>query len=158
MPSAPMSTIDPRARLPRATVEFANLILTTPDAQIGTTPRDVVWTHRQTTLYRYRSTRREHPIPVLLVFALINRPDVFDLRPGNSFVAYLLDQGYDVYLVDWGVPDEADSDMGLAEFVCDELHWAIRETLRSSGSDELSLVGWCIGGTLSAISHGLHPQ
>jgi polyhydroxyalkanoate synthase len=51
------------ARLPRATVEFANILLTTPDAAIGQTPRDVVWTHRATTLYRYRSTCREHPIP-----------------------------------------------------------------------------------------------
>jgi polyhydroxyalkanoate synthase subunit PhaC len=48
--------------------------------------------------------------------------------------------------------------MGLAAFVCDELHWAIRETLRSAGSDELSLVGWCIGGTLSAIYCALHPD
>ena len=153
-----MSTVETLARLPRATVEFANLILTTPDATIGATPRDVVWTHRQTTLYRYRSTRREHAIPVLLVFALINRPEIFDLRPGNSFVEYLLSEGYDVYLVDWGVPDEADSDMGLAAFVCDELHWAIRETLRSAGSDELSLVGWCIGGTLCAMYCALHPD
>ena len=88
-----MNTVETLARLPRATVEFANLILTTPDATIGATPRDVVWTHRQTTLYRYRSTRREHPIPVLLVFALINRPEIFDLRPGNSFVEYLLERG-----------------------------------------------------------------
>ena len=52
-----MSTAETLARLPRATVEFANLILTTPDATIGATPRDIIWTHRQTTLYRYRSTR-----------------------------------------------------------------------------------------------------
>ena len=153
-----MSTIESFARLPRASVEFANLILTTPDATIGSSPREVVWTHRQTTLYRYRSTEREYPIPVLLVFALINRPDVFDLRPGNSFVEYLLSEGYDVYLVDWGVPDEADSDMGLAEFVCDELHWAIRETLRSADQEEVSLVGWCIGGTLCAMYCALHPD
>ena len=90
----------------------------------------MVWTHRGTTLYRYRSSRREHAIPVLLVFALINRPEIFDLRPGNSFVEFLLAEGFDVFLVDWGVPDEEDSEMGLAEFVCDELHWAVRETLR----------------------------
>jgi polyhydroxyalkanoate synthase subunit PhaC len=152
-----MSTIESLARIPRATIEFANLILTTPDATIGASPRDAVWTHRQTTLYRYRSTRREHPIPVLLVFALINRPDVFDLRPGHSFVEYLLDEGFDVYLVDWGVPDEADADMGLDDFVCDELHWAIRETLRSAGREEVSLLGWCIGGTLCAMYCALHP-
>ena len=55
-------------------------LLTTPDAEIGTSPREVIWTHRQTTLYRYRSDRRTHPIPLLLVFALINRPEIFDLR------------------------------------------------------------------------------
>ncbi len=153
-----MSALDTVSRLPRASLEFANVILTTPDAAIGRTPRDVVWTHRQTTLYRYRSAQRLHPVPVLLVFALINRPEIFDLRAGNSFVQFLLDEGYDVFLVDWGVPDEEDADMGLAEFVCDELHWAVRETLRRAGEEELSLLGWCIGGTLCAMYCALHPE
>jgi polyhydroxyalkanoate synthase len=153
-----MSTLETLSRLPRATFEFANVILTTPDAAIGQTPRDVVWTHRKTTLYRYRSTDRTHPIPVLLVFALINRPEIFDLRPGNSFVEFLLDEGFDVFLLDWGVPDEEDSDMGLAEFVCDELDWGVRETLRAAGEEELTLLGWCIGGTLAAMYCALHPS
>ena len=152
-----MDTLQTLARLPRASFEFANVVLTTSDAPIGQTPREVVWTHRKTTLYRYRSSAREHPIPVLLVFALINRPDIFDLRAGNSFVEFLLGEGFDVFLVDWGVPDEEDEDMGLGEFVCDELGWAVRETLRSAGEDELTLLGWCIGGTLSAIYCALHP-
>ena len=152
-----MSAIGTLARAPLATLEFANVILTTPDAPIGQTPRDVVWTHRGTTLYRYRSASREHPVPVLLVFALINRPEIFDLRRGSSFVEFLLAEGFDVFLVDWGVPDEEDSEMGLAEFVCDELHWAVRETLRAAGEEELTLLGWCIGGTLCAIYCALHP-
>ncbi len=152
-----MSAIGTLARAPLATLEFANVILTTPDAPIGQTPRDVVWTHRGTTLYRYRSASRKHPVPVLLVFALINRPEIFDLRRGSSFVEFLLAEGFDVFLVDWGVPDEEDSEMGLAEFVCDELHWAVRETLRAAGEEELTLLGWCIGGTLCAIYCALHP-
>ena len=153
-----MNPVETLVRLPRATLEFTNVVLTTPDAPIAQTPRDVVWTHRKTTLYRYRSSQREHALPVLLVFALINRPAIFDLRPGNSFVEFLLEEGFDVFLVDWGVPDEEDADMGLAEFVCDELHWAVRETLRSAGSEELSLIGWCIGGTLCAMYCALHPE
>ncbi len=152
-----MSALGTLSNLPRATVEFANVILTTPGAQIGASPREIVWTHRGTTLYRYRSSRREHAIPVLLVFALINRPDIFDLRRGNSFVEFLLSEGFDVFLVDWGVPDEEDADLGLAEFVCDELHWAVRETLLCAGEEELTLLGWCIGGTLCAIYCALHP-
>src|SRR4029078_4005547 len=135
----------------RAAVEFANTLLTTEDAEIGTTPRDVVWTHRKVTLYRYRSDRREHAVPVLLVFALINRPTIFDLRQGNSFVAYLLHEGCDVSLRDWGEPDDEAADMGLEAYTCDELPWGIRETLRAAGADEVSLLGWCIGGTLCAM-------
>jgi polyhydroxyalkanoate synthase len=152
-----LTRLETVARLPRAAVEFANVILTTPDAPIGQTPREVVWTHRKTTLYRYRSSTREHAIPVLLVFALINRPEIFDLRPGSSFVEFLLGEGFDVFLVDWGVPDEEDADMGLAEFVCDELDWGVRETLRAAGAEELTLLGWCIGGTMCAMYCALHP-
>ena len=153
-----MSAVERVLRAPLAALEFTNILLTQNDAKVGITPKDVVWTHRKTTLYRYRSENRKHPIPVLLVFALINRPDIFDLRPGNSFVEFLLDQGFDVFLIDWGYPEEEDADMGLANYVCDELHWGIRETLRASGQDELSLLGWCIGGTLSLMYGGYFPE
>jgi polyhydroxyalkanoate synthase len=146
-----MNALAQLVRAPRAALEFANVVLTAPDAVTAATPRDVVWTYRTTTLYRYRSDRRVHAVPVLLVFALINRPDVFDLRPGNSFVEHLLEEGFDVYLLDWGVPDDEDADRGLDGYVCDELAWGIRETLRCSGQDEVTLLGWCIGATLCAM-------
>jgi polyhydroxyalkanoate synthase len=143
--------IDRAVRVPGALIEAANIALTIDDAIIGATPKDVVWTHRKTALYRYRSSGRRQPIPVLLVFALINRPDVFDLRPGHSFVEFLLDEGFDVYLLDWGVPDDEDGDTGLDYYVCDALPWAIREVLLASQAEEVSLLGWCIGGTLCAM-------
>jgi polyhydroxyalkanoate synthase subunit PhaC len=146
------------ARLPGAAVEFTNVLLTKGDADIGTSPKDVVWTHRATTLYRYRSSNRRHPVPVLLVFALINRPDIFDLTPGRSFVEFLLGEGFDVFLLDWGEPDDEDADMGLSEYVVDELPWAMRETLRESDAEELSLLGWCIGGTVAAMTASLSPE
>jgi polyhydroxyalkanoate synthase subunit PhaC len=141
---------------PLDALEFTNVLLTTPDATIGATPRDVVWTHRETTLYRYRSEDRRYSVPLLLVFALINRPEIFDLRPGGSFIAYLLEEGFDVFLLDWGVPDDEDADTGFEEYVCDELHWGIRETLRASGAEELTLGGWCMGATMCAMYCGLH--
>ncbi len=159
-----MSVVDPVAgaverivRFPVNALEYTNILLTTDDAVVGATAREVVWTHRQTTLYRYRSSNRRHALPLLLVFALINRPEIFDLRPGSSLVEYLIAEGFDVFLVDWGYPDEEDADMGLDEYVCDELDWAVRETLRASGAEELSLMGWCIGATLCAMYCGLEP-
>jgi len=150
-----VTAVDRAVRFPVNALEYTNTLLTTEDAVVGATPRDVVWTHRQTTLYRYRSPNRRYEVPLLLVFALINRPEVFDLRPGSSLVEYLIGEGYDVFLVDWGYPDEEDADMGLDEYVCDELEWAVRETLRASGAEELSLMGWCIGATLCAMYCGL---
>jgi polyhydroxyalkanoate synthase len=150
-----VSALQRIASAPRDVIEFANVLLTTDDAVTGASERDVVWTHRQTTLYRYRAPAQSHPVPLLLVFALINRPEIFDLRQDNSLIEYLLDEGFDVFLVDWGSPDEEDADMGLEEYVCDELHWAVRETLRASGAEELTLLGWCIGATLCAMYCGL---
>lgn len=150
-----MSVLERAIRFPVNALEFTNILLTTDDAVVGATPREVVWTHRGTTLYRYRSSDRRHAVPLLLVFALINRPEIFDLRPGSSLVEFLVEAGFDVFLVDWGYPDEEDADMGLDEYVCDELEWAVRETLRASGASELTLMGWCIGATLCAMYCGL---
>jgi poly[(R)-3-hydroxyalkanoate] polymerase subunit PhaC len=139
----------------KAAIETANIVLTAGDARTGAAPRDVVWTHRKTTLYRYRSAERRHRTPVLLVFALINRPEIFDLRPGHSFVEHLLGEGFDVYLLDWGVPGPEDADTGLDYYVCDALPWSIREVRRSSGAGSVTLLGWCIGGTLCVIHTAL---
>ncbi len=153
--TAPVDGVQRALRLPGDAIELANVILTTDDATTGPTPREVIWTHRDITLYRYRSAKRVHAVPILLVFAFINRPEIFDLRPGGSLVEFLLDEGFDVFLVDWGYPDEEDADVGLADYICDELDWAIRETLRASGAEELTLLGWCIGATLCAMYCGL---
>ena len=138
-----------------AGIETATIVLTASDARVGVTPKELIWTHRETSLYRYRSTQRRHREPVLLVFALINRPEIFDLRPGHSFVEHLLGEGFDVYMLDWGLPGPEDADTGLDYYICDALPWGMREVLRSSGARQLTLLGWCIGGTLCAMHAAL---
>jgi len=66
----------------------------------------MIWALNKAKLYRYTPVlpkEQRHKIPLLLVFALINRPSILDLRPGNSFVEFMVKRGYDVYLLDWGV-------------------------------------------------------
>jgi polyhydroxyalkanoate synthase len=145
-------------RSPVAALEFANIVLTEDEARIAVTPKDPVWTHRSTTLYRYRSNRRSYAVPVVLVFALINRPHIFDLRAGNSFAEFLVNEGFDVYLLDWGEPDQADDELGLEHYVCDEIPSALREVRRASGEEEATLLGWCIGGTLSLMHCATEPR
>jgi polyhydroxyalkanoate synthase len=144
--------------LPRAAIEYSNLILTRDDAVMAVTPKEAVWTWRKLTLWRYLSDNRIHDIPVLLVFALINRPHIFDLRPGYSFVEYLLGEGFDVLLLDWGEPDEEDADQGVEFYACDAIPAAIREARRATGADEVTLLGWCIGGALVAMHAATEPE
>jgi polyhydroxyalkanoate synthase len=96
-------------------------------------------------------------VPLLLVFALINRPEIFDSRPGSSLIEFLLDEGFDVFLVDWGFPTTRTPTWGSTPTSAMSLR-ATRERLRASGEEELTLVGWCIGGTLCAIYAALHPD
>ena len=67
-------------------------------AAIAQTPKQLIWTLNKAKLYRYTPVvpeEKRHRIPLLLVFALMNRPYIFDLRPGHSFVEFMLQHGYD---------------------------------------------------------------
>ena len=80
-------------------------------AAIAQTPKQLIWALNKTKLYRYIPVvpkEKRHPVPLLLVFALMNRPYILDLRPGHSFVEFMVNQGYDVYLLDWGIPGMED--------------------------------------------------
>ena len=78
--------------------------------------------------------------PLLIVFSLISRSYILDLTPGNSFVEQLLEAGFDVYLLDWGEPDERDAANGLEDYVDDYIPAGIDRVLELSGADEVNLV------------------
>ncbi len=131
------------------------------DAPIAQTPKEVVWTLNKAKLYRYTPVLPEenrHKVPLLLVFAIMNRPSIFDLRPGRSFVEFMVKRGYDVYLLDWGVPGSEDSRMKLDDYALEYLPRAIRKVKSISGSSEFSMLGWCIGAVLSTIYASLLPD
>jgi polyhydroxyalkanoate synthase len=125
----------------------------------GTSPRDVVWTRNKTTLYRYRPIGpRAHVTPVLLVYALINRPYILDLRPDNSFVRHLLGRGYDVFLIDWGRPGWEDRGITLDELVGEHLPKAVERIARAGAGGDYTLFGYCMGGTMGVIHAALQPR
>ena len=135
--------------------------LMTTKAAIGQTPKELIWTLNKAKLYRYVPVvpaEKRHKIPLLLVFALMNKPSILDLRPGHSFVEYMVKQGYDVYLMDWGVPGPEDKDLKFDNYALDYLPRAIRKMKAVSGSDEFTMLGWCIGAILGiAMAFGA-PQ
>ena len=129
--------------------------------KVGTTPKDVVWRRDRAELWHYGSADPGSPrsrTPVLVVMSLISRSYILDLYPGMSFVAALRGAGYDVYMLDWGIPDERDAGNGLDTYVEQLLPAAIDAVLDDSGAPEVNLIGYCYGGLLSLLLGARHPD
>ncbi|GAB4464495.1 MAG: alpha/beta fold hydrolase [Anaerolineae bacterium] len=128
---------------------------------VGPTPRELVWSLNKSRLYRYHpAAPQQQPArrtPLLLVYALINKPYIFDLHAEVSFIAYMLARGFDVYLLDWGAPGPEDRHTRFDDYATEYLPRAVRKMLRVSGAHEFSMMGYCIGGTLSVLYAALHP-
>jgi polyhydroxyalkanoate synthase subunit PhaC len=128
-------------------------------ADTGRTPKATVWSKNKAKLYRYEPEKpKKYPVPILIVYALINRPYVLDLIPGNSLIEYLVNEGFDVYMLDWGIPGDEDKDMSFEDYVLDYLPRAAKKVMRISGADEFTLFGYCMGGTMSAMYASLFPE
>jgi polyhydroxyalkanoate synthase len=125
---------------------------------VGQTPKDVVWQRGRTQLWHYRNENVRYGPPLLIVFSLISRSYILDLTPGNSFVEQLVDAGFDVYLLDWGEPDERDAGNGLEDYVDDYIPAGIARVLELSGADEVNLFGYCFGGNLTLLYAAHHPD
>jgi polyhydroxyalkanoate synthase subunit PhaC len=126
--------------------------------KVGQTPKDVVWRRHKAELWRYRNDDVRHTPPVVVVHSLVSRSYVLDLHPGNSAIAFLLRQGLDVFLLDWGVADEADSGNTLETYVDEYLPAAVAAACETAGSEEVTMLGYCFGGVLSLLGLARHPE
>lgn len=128
-------------------------------AKIAATPKTLVSRDGRTALHRYKAKGRmaEGAPPVLVVYALINRPTILDLLPGRSVVEVLLAKGLDVWLLDWGVPGPEAASEGLEEHVLGYLDRSVDAVRAETGAKAVSLFGYCMGGTLSTMYAALRP-
>lgn len=127
----------------------------------GLTPKEEVWVLNKTRLYRYTPTlppAQRYRTPLLLVYALINKPYIFDLRPGRSFVEHMLTQGFDVYLLDWGSPGPEDQRTLFVDYATQYLPRAVRKMLHVAGARDFSMLGYCIGAVEAVIYAALYPD
>ena len=157
----PQATIIPdQVSLLEQRLRTLNRVMTTK-AAIAQTPKQLVWALNKAKLYRYVPVvpqEKRHKIPLLLVFAIMNRPHVLDLRPGHSFVEYMLRHGYDLYLLDWGAPGPEDRNLKFDDYTLEYLPRAIRKVKSVSGSEVFSMLGWCLGALISTLYAALRPE
>ncbi len=123
------------------------------------TPRDVIHRDGTAELYRFRHpepTDEQRPV-LFLVPSMINRWYVLDLREGHSLVEACVEAGFDTYCLNWGEPNDEDRYLRWDD-VLDRLGRALRKVKRFSGRDDIGMLGYCMGGTLTSIYTALHPD
>ena len=129
------------------------------DIDVGASHKDPVYREDKLTLHRFRPRVAEPAkVPVLVVYALVNRPYMADLQEDRSMIRGLLDQGLDVYLIDWGYPDGADRYLDLDDYLNGYVRRCVDFICRQHHLPSINLLGICQGGTFSVCFAAMHPE
>ncbi|MGG4488183.1 alpha/beta fold hydrolase [Metabacillus idriensis] len=130
---------------------FASVFNDDDDIQTGFTEREAVWKKNKATLWRYTPSAVKYSTPLFMVYSPVNEPFILDLQPGISAIESFINHGFDVYLLDFGVPDDEDKDFSMADYILLYIKEAAEFALCHSGAADLTVIGYCLGGTLAAI-------
>ena len=127
----------------------------------GVSPKTAVYTEDKLVLYRYDRPNGSKPtnkLPLLIVYALVNRPYMTDIQEDRSTIKGLLATGQDVYLIDWGYPDQADRSLNLDDYLNGYLDRCVDHIRRVQDVDQVNLLGICQGGAFSLCYSAMHPD
>ena len=129
------------------------------ELSLAPTPKETVYQECSVKLYRYTPVKEKlHPIPVLIIPSLILKYYTMDLMKDHSLIEYLVNQGVDVYLLDWGVPGDEHGKLTFDYYIDTFMRRAVRKVCRISGQEKINLMGQCLGGTLATIFAALYPE
>jgi polyhydroxyalkanoate synthase len=128
------------------------------DTRPGTVQPDVIgqWGKMRLVRYEARGPRR-HPVPVLIGSPLLAKPYVLDLAPGLSLVDHLVEQGLELFLLDFGIPDRRDRQLRFEDHL-GVVDLAMNELLAQTGTKRATLLGYCLGGIFAILYAATHPD
>ncbi|MGD9583206.1 MAG: class III poly(R)-hydroxyalkanoic acid synthase subunit PhaC [Lysobacterales bacterium] len=130
-----------------------------PEVTVGVTPREAVYREDKLTLYRFVGEQpASEKVPLLIVYALVNRPYMVDLQQDRSIVRQLLAAGHEVYLIDWGYPDASDCCLTLDDYIAGYIRNCVRELQRRHHLPSVNVIGVCQGGAFSVCYASLFPE
>ncbi len=129
------------------------------DIRVGPTPKEEIHREDNVILYRYRPfVEQPRKVPLLIVYALVNRPYMIDLQEDRSLVRSLLKLGVDLYLIDWGYPARADRWVTLDDYLNGYLNDCVDVIRGRHDLESINLLGICQGGTFSLCYAALYPE
>ena len=127
--------------------------------RVGATPTETVHRIDKIRVLHYLSDgERKYQTPLIVVFALINRPYILDLRPGKSVVSHFVNRGLPVYNVDWGVPSDGDRFLDMEDYIERYMNEVVDFVREHAGSEKVNILGYCMGGSMSAMYTALHQD
>lgn len=126
----------------------------------GVSPKELVYSEDKLRLYHYTAAEgaRQNPVPMLIVYALVNRPYMTDIQEDRSTIKNLIAAGQDVYLIDWGYPDGADSSLTLDDYINGYIDRCVDVVRERHGLERINLLGICQGGAFSLCYTALHQE
>jgi len=131
-----------------------NIMMVEPDAftvglDLATTPGKVVFRNRLLEIIHYTpTTEKVRAMPIVITTPWINKFYILDLNAKKSFVKYLTDQGFSVFITSWKNPGPELSDVRLDDYLLEGVSEAVRVACEFCKVPKVHLVGYCIGGTL----------
>jgi polyhydroxyalkanoate synthase len=150
----------------RELVEFNQKLITGIDSiadvreiDVAPTPKEIVYQEDKVVLYHYEPRAPSScATPIVIVYALVNRPYMVDLQEDRSMVRNLLGQGLDIYLIDWGYADRGDMFITMDDYINGYLDNCINVVRERHGLNAVNVLGICQGGTFSLCYSALHPR
>ncbi len=135
-------------------------LLNAEEIDTGVSPKHPVYTEDKLVLYRYDTPEGVTPgaVPLLIVYALVNRPYMTDIQEDRSTIKGLLATGQDVYLIDWGYPDQADRAITLDDYINGYIDSCVDHLREAHGVEKINLLGICQGGAFSLMYASMHPE
>lgn len=122
-------------------------------SNIATTPGAVVYRNKMLELIQYTpTTPTVHATPIVIFPPWINKFYILDLKPANSLIKWIVDQGFTLFVVSWINPDASFRDVGMDDYVQDGYLAAIEEIKRITGEKQVNAVGYCIAGTTLSLT------
>ncbi|WP_459194334.1 class III poly(R)-hydroxyalkanoic acid synthase subunit PhaC [Halosimplex sp. J119] len=161
---AQRTALETMTQATESNADLPEALATVQSVDVGQTPSEVVYEENKLELLHYKpeeagiEPEQTHDVPILIVYALINKPYILDLQPERSVVRRLLEAGHDVYLIDWNEPSRMDQYLTLDDYVNRYIENCVDEVRERSGQDKINILGYCMGGTMSAMYAALHPE
>lgn len=129
------------------------------DIDVGVSEKEPVYKEDNLVLYHFKPrTKKQNAVPLLIVYALVNRPYMADLQDGRSMIQGLLDEGLDVYLIDWGYPQSVDKYLTLDDYINGYIDRCVDFIREASNQEKINLLGICQGGCFSLCYSALHQD